>query len=220
MAMAKSVVVSLTIMALFGAAMAATYTVGDDAGWTIQGHIDYSKWAEGKQFHVGDTLVFKYNKAMHDVRQVSHEDFQSCNAKAPIEEYTTGMDSITLKMAGHHYFLCGIPGHCQVGQKVEINVLPGASSPGESPAPSPSHNGSPAPSPSHTESPAPSPGHSGSSTPPSSSGGSSSSTPAEPGEGLSSSTPPPSSSAPSLWSSNFWFAAPGMLAVFLTAFAF
>lgn len=56
MAMAKSVVVSLTIMALFGAAMAATYTVGDDAGWTIQGHIDYSKWAEGKQFHVGDTL--------------------------------------------------------------------------------------------------------------------------------------------------------------------
>lgn len=147
---------------------------------------------------------------MHDVRQVSHEDFQSCNAKAPIEEYTTGMDSITLKMAGHHYFLCGIPGHCQVGQKVEINVLPGASSPGESPGPSPSHNGSPAPS----------PGHTGSSTPPPSSGGSSSSTPAEPGEGSSSSTPPPSSSAPSLWSSNFWFAAPGMLAVFLTAFAF
>lgn len=167
-----------------------------------------------------NNAVFKYNKAMHDVRQVSHEDFQSCKAKAPIEEYTTGMDSITLKMAGHHYFLCGIPGHCQVGQKVEINVLPGASSPGESPAPSPNDNGSPAPSPSHTESPAPSPGHTGSSTPPPSSGGSSSSTPAEPGEGSSSSTPPPSSSAPSLWSSNFWFAAPGMLAVFLTAFAF
>lgn len=55
--MAKSVVVSLTIMALFGASVAATtYTVGDNAGWTTQGKVDYYSWVDGKEFKVGDTL--------------------------------------------------------------------------------------------------------------------------------------------------------------------
>ncbi|KAJ0100535.1 hypothetical protein Patl1_19803 [Pistacia atlantica] len=56
MAMAKSAVTVFSIMALFGAAMATTYTVGDKAGWTIQGSPDYEKWAEDKTFKVGDIL--------------------------------------------------------------------------------------------------------------------------------------------------------------------
>lgn len=55
--MAKSAVISLTIMALFGASVAATtYTVGDNAGWTTQGKVDYYSWVDGKEFKVGDTL--------------------------------------------------------------------------------------------------------------------------------------------------------------------
>ncbi|KDO40180.1 hypothetical protein CISIN_1g047479mg [Citrus sinensis] len=57
MAAAKSAVISLTIMALFGASVAATtYTVGDNAGWTTQGKVDYYSWVDGKEFKVGDTL--------------------------------------------------------------------------------------------------------------------------------------------------------------------
>lgn len=57
MAIAKGAVISLTtFMALFGASIAATYNIGDTAGWTTMGNIDYKKWAEGKEFHVGDTL--------------------------------------------------------------------------------------------------------------------------------------------------------------------
>lgn len=56
MAMAKSAVTVLSIMALFGIAMSATYKVGDKDGWTIQGNPDYDEWAKDKTFRVGDTL--------------------------------------------------------------------------------------------------------------------------------------------------------------------
>nr|TKV90916.1 hypothetical protein SEVIR_9G060001v2 [Setaria viridis] len=35
-------------------ACAATYRVGDDAGWNTA--VDYDAWASGKKFKVGDTL--------------------------------------------------------------------------------------------------------------------------------------------------------------------
>ncbi|KAJ0042412.1 hypothetical protein Pint_17149 [Pistacia integerrima] len=137
MAMAKSAVTVFSIMALFGAAMATTYTVGDKAGWTIQGSPDYEKWAGDKTFKVGDILFFKYNPAMHDVKQVSKADYEACNGKSAIATYTTGADSITLKEPGKAYFLCSFTGHCKMGQKLEVNVVGSAASPHGSPAASP-----------------------------------------------------------------------------------
>ncbi|KAL8100223.1 hypothetical protein AgCh_032466 [Apium graveolens] len=66
------------------------YKVGDSAGWTTIGKVDYKQWAATKTFQVNDVI---------------------CN------------DSITITKHGHHFFLCGVPGHCQAGQKVDINVL-------------------------------------------------------------------------------------------------
>lgn len=54
--------------------------------------------------------------------RVTHAMYKACNASAPLATYTTGNDSITLKTRGHHFFFCGVPGHCQAGQKVDINV--------------------------------------------------------------------------------------------------
>jgi hypothetical protein len=34
--------------------LATDFVVGDDKGWTI--NFDYQAWAQGKEFHVGDTL--------------------------------------------------------------------------------------------------------------------------------------------------------------------
>jgi len=36
---------------------------------------------------------------------------------------STGNDSIKITNYGHHFFVCGVPGHCQAGQKVDINVV-------------------------------------------------------------------------------------------------
>ncbi|KAL0323588.1 UNVERIFIED_CONTAM: Mavicyanin [Sesamum angustifolium] len=77
--------------------------------------------------------VFEYNPQFHNVMQVTHAEYKACNASSPITTHTTGNDSITINTHGHHFFVCGVPGHCQAGQKVDINVLRSAS-----PAPSPS----------------------------------------------------------------------------------
>lgn len=88
--------------------------------------------------------VFQYNSQFHNVLQVHHAEYKSCNASAPIVTHTSGNDSITITSKGHHFFLCGIPGHCQAGQKVDINVLrvssskaPASSATSSSPSSSP-----------------------------------------------------------------------------------
>lgn len=100
----------------------AVYKVGDSAGWTTIGHVDYRAWAANKTFQVGDTILFVYNPTFHNVLQVTHAAYKSCNTTSPIATYTTGNDSITITTLGHHWFLCGTPGHCQAGQKVNIDV--------------------------------------------------------------------------------------------------
>ncbi|KAG9146003.1 hypothetical protein Leryth_015650 [Lithospermum erythrorhizon] len=128
----------------------AIHKVGDSAGWTTIGNVDYKQWGSTKSFQIGDVIVFQYSPQFHNVMQVTHAEFRACNASSPISTHTTGNDSITITTPGHHFFLCAVPGHCQAGQKVDINVLhiaPTAPSPfvapvavaaAEVPAPSPS----------------------------------------------------------------------------------
>ncbi|KAJ6729785.1 MAVICYANIN-LIKE [Salix viminalis] len=129
-------VVSLLMMALCGVSIAAVYQVGDSAGWTSMGQVDYQDWAANKNFHVGDTLVFNYNNQFHNVKQVAHPGFESCNATSPIATYTNGSDTVALEKLGHFYFICGYPGHCQAGQKIEILVAPATSKPNHAASPS------------------------------------------------------------------------------------
>ncbi|KAJ6955396.1 hypothetical protein NC652_006730 [Populus alba x Populus x berolinensis] len=81
--------------------MATVYQIGDSAGWTSMGQVDYQDWAASKNFHVAT--------------------------------YTNGSDTVTLEKLGHFYFICGYPGHCQAGQKIDILVTPATSN--LSPAP-------------------------------------------------------------------------------------
>ncbi|XP_011026225.1 PREDICTED: mavicyanin-like [Populus euphratica] len=101
---------------------AAVYKVGDSTGWTTIGNFDYKKWSATKTFQVHDIILFEYNAQFHNVMRVTHAMYKACNTSAPLATYTTGNDSITIKTRGHHFFFCGVPGHCQAGQKVDINV--------------------------------------------------------------------------------------------------
>lgn len=83
--------------------------------------------------------VFEYNKDYHNVMLVTKKDYKSCNATKPIATYNSGNDSITITRAGHNFFMCGVPGHCAAGQKVDIRVAKtakAASSPHSAPVPS------------------------------------------------------------------------------------
>ncbi|XP_059625386.1 chemocyanin-like [Cornus florida] len=184
--LAKKAMVFLVLMAVSGVSMGVVYKVGDSEGWTSLGHVDYKSWALSKIFKIGDVIVFEYNNQYHNVIRVTHKNFNACNATAPYANFTSGNDSFTIKKGGHFYFICGVPGHCQAGQKVDIRVgtapdltLPPSSS--SSPAPAapalgPSASSTPAPiddettvSPSQSTSPSPSPASSSPSPSPSSS---------------------------------------------------
>ncbi|XP_042424293.1 mavicyanin-like [Zingiber officinale] len=121
-----------------GRSEAAVYKVGDAVGWTILGSPNYTAWTVSKDIHLGDTIMFVYNKNFHNVVEVGKEDYKACNAASPIATYTTGNDSITLKRRGHHFFICGLPGHCAAGQKVDIRIAklhsPSAAAPAKSTA--------------------------------------------------------------------------------------
>ncbi|CAJ1925440.1 unnamed protein product [Sphenostylis stenocarpa] len=125
MAFREKAVVFLMMMMMTASQVshAAVHKVGDSSGWTIIGNIDYRKWAATKNFQVGDTIVFEYNAKFHNVMRVTHAMYKTCNASSPLTTMTTGNDTIKITNYGHHFFLCGIPGHCQAGQKVDINVV-------------------------------------------------------------------------------------------------
>ncbi|XP_057771748.1 mavicyanin-like [Salvia miltiorrhiza] len=115
--------VCLIVLGLLEVSKGAVYKVGDSAGWTTIGNVDYKLWSATKTFQLGDTIVFEYNPQFHNVMQVIHSEYKACNASSPISTHTTGNDSLTIDTHGHHFFVCGVPGHCQSGQKVDINVL-------------------------------------------------------------------------------------------------
>ncbi|CAL9017527.1 unnamed protein product [Prunus brigantina] len=139
MALGKSPLICLVMIALCGVCFGAVYRVGDSNGWTSRGLVDYNEWASTKDFHVGDTLTFSYDNQFHNVMQVTNEDYESCNPASPIAVYASGSDTITLERPDNFYFLCGAPGHCQAGQRVEILATlptPDDSCTGPSPTPS------------------------------------------------------------------------------------
>ncbi|WOL15211.1 mavicyanin [Canna indica] len=128
----KAMVVGMSLaffllVAAVGLTEGAVYTVGDSKGWTIMNMPNYTAWTSSKTFKVGDTIVFVYNKQFHNVIQVSKADYGGCSGSSPLATYITGNDSITIKTKGHYYFICGFPGHCDAGQKVDINVAKASS---------------------------------------------------------------------------------------------
>ncbi|CAN6280888.1 unnamed protein product [Urochloa humidicola] len=137
-----------------GLTMAATssaviYKVGDNSGWTILGNINYTDWTTKKNFKVGDIIEFKYPQGIHNVLEVNKADYDSCSNSTPIATHTSGDDKIAIKRPGHRFFICGVPGHCAAGQKLNIRVLKQKSSeaPSKAPAPAPARPAaSPSPS--------------------------------------------------------------------------
>lgn len=52
---------------------------------------------------------------------VNKSGYDSCVAPKGSKVYTSGADRITLAKGGN-YFLCGFPGHCNLGQKIAVNA--------------------------------------------------------------------------------------------------
>ncbi|GMI78995.1 uclacyanin 1 [Hibiscus trionum] len=132
MALCRSLVV-FAIVALMAPSisLATDFVVGDDAGWGLG--IYYDVWAQGKQFFVGDNLVFQYTAGAHSVYKVTGDEFRNCTvpSNSSLGSFS-GNDTIKLATAGNKWYICGVNGHCDGGQKLKITVLDGGA-----PAPAP-----------------------------------------------------------------------------------
>ncbi|MED6171388.1 hypothetical protein PIB30_040248 [Stylosanthes scabra] len=100
------------------------FIVGDDNGWTTG--FDYQAWAQGKDFHVGDKLVFKYTAGRHNVLKVNGTAFQQCDVpQNSTKPFTAGNDVIVLSSPGRKWYICGVSTHCLNGKmKLAITVQP------------------------------------------------------------------------------------------------
>jgi len=140
------------LMAAIAAAlcMQCTYAVqldvGDRVGWDPSA--DLKTWASTKHFSTGDSLVFKYSQ-IHSLVEVNKAGYDSCSPAAPIKSYTDGNTAILLSSEGKRYFICGTPGHCNAGMKLEVDTqlaratvpsLAPAQVPVSSPVASPRHH--------------------------------------------------------------------------------
>ncbi|ONK55211.1 uncharacterized protein A4U43_C07F27520 [Asparagus officinalis] len=120
----KFMLVIMTVAAMAAiftnVAEATEFMVGDDEGWAKG--VNYTAWTEGKEFFVGDTIVFMYDQGAHNVYKVTGPEFRSCQVPKNGQALSSGNDAVKLVTPGKKWYICGFPGHCDGGQKVIINV--------------------------------------------------------------------------------------------------
>lgn len=84
------------------------------------------------------SAVFTYTSS-HDVLEVTKAAYDACSATTPVESYTGGNTAIKLSAPGKRYFICGVPGHCAAGMKLDVDIISTAVG-----APPPKHHYPPA----------------------------------------------------------------------------
>ncbi|XP_010258754.1 PREDICTED: uclacyanin-2-like [Nelumbo nucifera] len=122
--------VPTALLLLLLAVAPVVYATNYNVEWS-QG-VDYVKWASGKTFFVGDTLVFSYG-GLHSLAEVSKSDYDSCNIGNYIRLSSNGNDVVKLSQPGQRYFLCPTSNHCDEGMKLAITVSSANTPTGDTP---------------------------------------------------------------------------------------
>lgn len=74
--------------------------------------------------------MFKYTAPDHNVFKVNGTAFKNCTVPTSNDEkLSSGNDEIVLATPGSKWYICGVSGHCDAGQKLAITVLNSTASP-------------------------------------------------------------------------------------------
>ncbi|RZC56553.1 hypothetical protein C5167_015403 [Papaver somniferum] len=100
------------------------HIVGRSLGWRFPPNVTYYQdWAKPRTFGLGDKLVFPFRTGVHNLIEVSKEDFDACTQKKVVHMLYKGPIVLELNELGEHYYYCGVGTHCELGQKLSINVV-------------------------------------------------------------------------------------------------
>ncbi|XP_057521168.1 umecyanin-like [Amaranthus tricolor] len=125
----KRIVLPLLVVVycvLVQSSSALIHVVGGVAGWEIPPNKTfYEDWAKPRTFGVGDKLVFPYRMGAHNVLQVNKADFDKCGHDNVINQFFKGPTVFQLNAIGDYYFYSGVGIHCEMGQKLHVQVVPG-----------------------------------------------------------------------------------------------
>ncbi|GMH17091.1 hypothetical protein Nepgr_018932 [Nepenthes gracilis] len=103
---------------------AAEFVVNGNDGWVVppsDNHQIYNDWASKHRFKVNDTLHFEYKK--DSVMEVTEQEYEKCLTSGPLFFSNNGSTIFVLDGPGLFYFISGIMGHCDRGQKMIVKVL-------------------------------------------------------------------------------------------------
>ncbi|KAF8716159.1 hypothetical protein HU200_026435 [Digitaria exilis] len=117
---------SAVLASLVAGSTAGVYhIVGAGKGWRMPpNRTYYDDWARSRQISIGDKLMFLYRSGVHNIVEVpTRALFDVCSMRNITSRYQNGPTIIELGEAGPRYYFCGVGEHCEVGQKLAINVL-------------------------------------------------------------------------------------------------
>uniref|UniRef100_A0A7N0TSL1 Phytocyanin domain-containing protein n=1 Tax=Kalanchoe fedtschenkoi TaxID=63787 RepID=A0A7N0TSL1_KALFE len=103
------------------------FEVGGDNGWAIPRPEEadrdfYNEWAAMHRFKINDTLRFKQEKDSVVVVE-EEEEYDRCKASRPVFFSNSDDAVFRLDRPGLFYFISGVSGHCERGQRMIVKVL-------------------------------------------------------------------------------------------------
>lgn len=123
------------------------HSVGDSTGWGSPPNSDfYDDWADRRIFRVGDQLSFSWT-GTQNVAEVNEQQHDDC-VKVTEGVMATSPAVYNLTGVGKRYFITTIGNQCNLGQELEIEILPAVAptTPPRATSPPPS-TGTPVPTP-------------------------------------------------------------------------
>ncbi|RLN29157.1 hypothetical protein C2845_PM05G28830 [Panicum miliaceum] len=118
-----------------GSTAGVYHIVGAGKGWRMPPNKTYyDDWARSRHISIGDKLMFLYRSGVHNIVEVpTRALFDACSMRNITSRYQNGPTIIELSEPGQRFYFCGVGEHCEVGQKLAINVLLVAPPPPDTP---------------------------------------------------------------------------------------
>uniref|UniRef100_A0ACD5WFV6 Uncharacterized protein n=1 Tax=Avena sativa TaxID=4498 RepID=A0ACD5WFV6_AVESA len=102
-----------------------THRVGGVDAWAVPPAYKpdvYLRWTRSIHLKLGDSLMFLYPPGQDDAVQVTARAIASCNVSAPLRRLADGNSVFNLSAPGRAYYTSTVPGHCQKGQRLSLDV--------------------------------------------------------------------------------------------------